>query len=366
MPNGKNEGVRIAYTLEQCWRRVPGGTGISALEVLKELLKIPDCDVVAIAGRHRHRPTTGFEPPIPVATFPIGGALLVETWTRFNFPLVESLVEGIDVVHSTTIIPPVTHKPLVTTIHDLAFLHHPEFFTARGNKIFRKSLSLNREKAALVMCSSTATMNDCLGAGFESSQLRHVPLGVRIHQITMSDQQRVRDKYLLPDEFVLFVGTVEPRKNLSRLINALELMTNAPPLVIAGIQGWGDTNITTTHQVHTIGFVDSQDLPALYSLCSVFVFPSILEGYGLPVIEAMAHGAPVVTSQGTSTQEVAGGAAVLIDPLDIASIAAGISQALESRDDLITQGHQRASQVPWSATAATTIEVYRQAMELGS
>jgi glycosyltransferase involved in cell wall biosynthesis len=364
--NGKNEGVRIAYTLEQCWRRVPGGTGTSALEVLKELLTIDECDVVGVAGRHRHRPTPGFEPPISVASFPIGGALLVEAWTRAGWPLVESLVDGLDVVHSTTIIAPATHKPLVTTIHDVAFLHHPEFFTARGNKVFRRSLNVNREKATVILCSSAATMDDCLNEGFTSSRLRHVPLGVRAHDVSHTDRQRVQQKYGLPNEFVLFVGTVEPRKNLSRLVAALESLPGAPPLVIAGIEGWGDAQLVTSHEVHPIGYVAAQDLPALYSLCAVFAFPSILEGYGLPVVEAMAHGAPVVTSRGTSTEEVAGGAGVLVDPLDVASIASGIRSALDRRDDLIAQGYERARQLPWSATAALTVEAYKDAMEMRS
>jgi glycosyltransferase involved in cell wall biosynthesis len=170
----------------------------------------------------------------------------------------------------------------------------------------------------------------------------------------------------LPNEFVLFVGTVEPRKNLARLVAALESLPGAPPLVIAGIEGWGDAQLATSHEVHSIGYVAAQDLPALYSLCAVFAFPSILEGYGLPVIEAMAHGAPVVTSRGTSTQEVAGGAGVLVDPLDVASIASGIHTALHARDELIAQGYERARQLPWSTTAAFTLEAYRDALEMSS
>ena len=355
--------MRIAYTLEQCWRRVPGGTGIAALEVLRELMQIEQCDMVPVAGRHRHRPTVGFEPPLPVASFPIGGPVLVEAWTRLRWPMVESLVERLDVVHATTIIPPATSRPLVTTIHDLAFLRYPDFFTARGNRIFRKSLGINIERAAKVLCSSLATIDDCIDAGFPRDRLCHVPLGVKIHEVTDHDRQRVKAKYQLPDEFVLFVGTVEPRKNLPRLMAALESMKNALPLVIAGIDGWGDGRTPGACETHTIGFVETKDLPALYSLCSVFAFPSVWEGYGLPVIEAMAHGAPVVTSRGTSTQEVAGGAAVLVDPLDVASIAQGIARAREMRDELIDAGHRRAREVPWSKTAHLTADVYREVLE---
>lgn len=355
--------MRIAYTLEQCWRRVPGGTGIAALEVLRELLRLDQCDMVPVAGRHRHRPTAGFEPPLPVASFPIGGPALVETWTRLRWPLVESLVEGLDVVHATTIIPPATSRPLVTTIHDLAFLRYPDFFTARGNRIFRKSLAINIERAAKVLCSSLATIDDCIAAGFPRERLCHVPLGVTTHEVTELDRRRVKEKYQLPDDFVLFVGTVEPRKNLPRLMAALESIEHAPPLVIAGMEGWGDAQSPGSCETHTIGFVETKDLPALYSLCSVFAFPSLWEGYGLPVIEAMAHGAPVVTSQGTSTQEVAGGAAVLIDPLDISSIADGILRARKMRDELIEAGRRRASELPWAQTAHLTADVYREVLE---
>ena len=137
-------------------------------------------------------------------------------------------------------------------------------------------------------------------------------------------------------------------------------MDDAPPLVVVGMEGWGDAAPLTGHDVRFTGFVPSNDLPALYNLCSVFAFPSIMEGYGLPVIEAMAHGAPVVTSRGTSTEEVAGGAAVLVDPLDVTSIASGIREALTSRDAWSSRSVDRATQVPWSETARLTFAAYSE------
>lgn len=350
--------MRIAYTLEQCWHRVPGGTGIAAIEVAKELVCIENLSVVGVVGRHRRPPAEGFVPPVKVATLPLGGPYLYEAWLRLGWPKVESVVDGADLVHSTTIIPPATELPLVSTIHDLAFLEHPEFFTDRGNRVFRKSLEILQRKAALLLCSSQATADHCVRAGFSPHVIRHVPLGVTVHQVTEADKQRVRNTYSLPNEFILFVGTREPRKNLSRLIASLESVRHAPPLVIVGMNGWGDSPETTSHDVRFTGFVPSTDLPALYSLCSVFAFPSVLEGYGLPVLEAMAHGAPVVTSEGTSTEEVAGGAAVLVNPLDVSSIAHGITHALARRDELCIAGRQRAVQLPWSKTAQLTAEAY--------
>ena len=358
--------MRIAYTFEQCWHRVPGGTGIAAIEVARELALIDDVDLIGVAGRHRNPPTEGFVPPIAMTTLPIGGPLLYESWLRLKWPKVESVVNDADLVHATTIIPPATSLPLVVTIHDVAFLRHPDFFTARGNKVFRRSLDIIREKAAMVLCSSQATLDDCQAAGIDSDRLRLVPLGVTSQTITDADRARVRATYDLPERFVLFVGTLEPRKNLARLIAALDSMRGAPPLVVVGMEGWGDYAPSTAYDVRFTGFVPAHNLPALYEACTVFAFPSVLEGYGLPVIEAMAHGAAVVTSRGTSTEEVAGGAAVLVDPLDIASIASGLSEALANVDQLRSSGIARAAEVPWSVTAAATASAYREVLGLSS
>ena len=350
--------MRVAYTLEQCWHRVPGGTAVAALEVARHMGPVAGVELVGVAGRHRRAPTTGFEPPIPVAALPVGGALLYELSTRFNWPKVESVVH-VDLVHATTIIPPATSLPMVVTLHDVAFLRHPEFFTKHGNAIFRRSLDILRRRRAHVLCSSRATVDDCLDAGFSGDVLHHVPLGVTATHVSDADRDRVRRAHGLPSEFVLFVGTKEPRKNLARLIDALSTLRDAPPLVVAGMDGWGDDGVAPSHDVRTIGFVPAADLPALYSLSSVFAFPSVWEGYGLPVLEAMAHGAPVVTSRGTSTEEVAGGAAVLVDPLDVASIADGISVALGSGDRLRVKGRERADALPWSLTVELTAGAYR-------
>jgi glycosyltransferase involved in cell wall biosynthesis len=130
--------------------------------------------------------------------------------------------------------------------------------------------------------------------------------------------------------------------------------------------GWGDHTPATAYDVRFTGFVPAHNLPALYEACTVFAFPSILEGYGLPVIEAMAHGAAVVTSRGTSTEEVAGGAAVLVDPLSVESIAAGVSEAIANVDELRARGLARAAEVTWSATAEATVSAYRDVMGTAS
>jgi glycosyltransferase involved in cell wall biosynthesis len=229
--------------------------------------------------------------------------------------------------------------------------------------MFTRSLRILQDRASLILCSSMSTYRDCLYAGFEEWRLRHVPLGVTTHVITEADRKRVRTAYSLPDDFILFVGTLEPRKNLARLVEALSSMSGAPPLIVVGMEGWGEAAPLEGHDVRFTGFVPSEDLPALYNLCTVFAFPSIMEGYGLPVIEAMAHCAPVVTSRGTSTEEVAGGAAVLVDPLDLTSIASGIREALANRDAWSSRSLDRAAQVPWSETARLTFAAYSELVD---
>lgn len=366
--------MRVAYSLEQCWHRVPGGTAVYGVELARALVLAHQPDVhsganielVGFAGRHRSVPEAPYVPPIPIRVLPLAGPYLYEAWLRFAWPKVEGATGPIDVVHSTTIIPPATKAPLVATIHDLAFLHEPEHFTKRGVDVFQRSLAILRKRATRIICVSQATLDDCLESGFSAEQLRCVPNGV--HHVEVSEQRiaEVRAKYSLGANYLLYVGTVEPRKNLARLIAAVEsLGPDAPPLVVAGVAGWGE-GLAPSSRVSMLGFVPSDDLAALYAGASVFCYPSLREGFGLPIVEAMSHGVPVVTSRGSSTEEVAGGAAVVVDPLNIASIADGIVRALENRDELSARGLTRSRGLTWERTAALTAEVYREAAEAGA
>ncbi len=330
--------MRVAYTLEQCWHRVPGGTGVAAIRVAEAMGAQHDVTLLGVAGRHAHVPDDPWSPSIPMGHLPVGGPLLYDLWLRGNWPKVERATGPIDVAHATTVIPCATDAPLVVTVHDLAFLHDPSQFTRRGNSIFRRSLDRIRRRADLVLCSSQATMDDCVAAGVGADRLRLVPLGVESGSVDADEIGRVRAVYRLPERYLLFVGTVEPRKNLRGLVEAIARLDDPLPLVAAGADGWGDVAIPSAGDVRFIGFVPAADLGGLYAGAEVFCYPSEREGYGLPVLEAMAHGTPVVTSRGTATEETAGGAAVLVDPLDPDDIARGITEARARRDTLSQQG----------------------------
>jgi glycosyltransferase involved in cell wall biosynthesis len=361
--------VRVAITLEQCWHDVPGGTGVYGIEVARELATLPGLEVIGVAGRHRSPATAGFAPPIGVRALPLAGPFLYESWLRFGWPRVEAATGAVDVVHATSIIPAATSLPLVVTVHDLAFLHDPSHFTKRGVSVFRRSMDLVKSRAARVVCVSQATLDDCLDHGFDAERLRCVENGVRPVVVSDGAVRDVVARHRLPERYLLFVGTIEPRKNLARLIEAHAMLGDRiPDLVVVGAAGWGETievPAASRARVHMTGFVSADDLAALYSGAVALCYPSIREGFGLPILEAMAQGTPVVTSANGATEEVAGGAAVLVDPMDVASIADGILRVIEQRDVLSARARDRAAQLSWKRTAQLTREVYAEAIADG-
>lgn len=355
--------IRVAYALEQCWHRIPAGTAMSAIRAAVALADVQGVELIGVAGRHRRPPEPSFMPPIPVQQLPLSGFVLYEAWLRLGWPTVERVTGPVDLVHCTGLIPPASKAPLVATLHDVAWRHRPDHFTRHGVRIFERSLAEMKRRARLILCPSTATMLDAERAGIEPERLRLVPWGVQAADVGEKDRQMVRSKYSLPEKYLLFVGTVEPRKNLGRLIEALQSIGTPLPLVVVGAQGWGDTSVALDSSVQFIGFVPDSDLPALYSGAEVFCYPSEREGFGMPVLEAMSYGTPVVTSLGTSTEEVAGGAAVLVNPFSVEDIARGIEEALDNRVDLARWGLRRAARHQWSDTARLTAQAYREALQ---
>ncbi len=344
--------MRVAYTLEQSWHRVPGGTAVAALEVAERLAP----HLVGVSAAHRHPPGPPWTPPIPVRALPLPRAVLYDAWLRLRTPPVQLVTGRVDVIHATTIVVPPHTAPLVVTVHDLAFLHEPDHFTARGRRVFRRGLDLVRRRADLVLASSLATLADVEAAGIGLDRLRHVPLGVAVGPADPAQLER----FGLDRPYLLFVGTMEPRKNLARLVEAVGRLPTGHVLAVAGIDGWGDAAPAASKRVRLLGFVTDAERDALYAGADAFVYPSLREGFGLPVAEAMAHGTPVVTSLGTSTEEVAAGAAVLVEPTDVDAIVAGIERALADPAPLIAAGLVRAAELTWERTAEATLAAYRE------
>jgi glycosyltransferase involved in cell wall biosynthesis len=273
----------------------------------------------------------------------------------------------VDVIHATTLAIPPRSAPLVVTIHDLAFLSEPAHFTHRGLSFFRRGLDLAKAEADLVLCPSDATLRHCVSEGFERARLRMVPMGVNATEATDEDIAEARNRYGLGRPYIMWSGTVEPRKNLPRLLTAFASLGHDHDLVLVGPTGWNEDLAPLVEplgdRVKALGFVPHRDLGPLYAGAALFCFPSLAEGFGLPVLEAMAQGTPVVTSKGTSTEEIAGDAGVLVDACDADSIAQGMNNLLTD-EDLMTKlkaaGKERAAAYPWSRTARLTADCYRE------
>jgi glycosyltransferase involved in cell wall biosynthesis len=360
--------VRLAVTLEQCWHRVPGGTATSVLRTVDALIRRDDVDVVGVAARHGHPPAEPYRPSVPVWELGLPRRLLYESWHRLRRPAVEQATGPVDAVWASGVAVPPRRVPMIATVHDLAPLHHPEHHPRRARGFYRQALALARTEADLVCCPSQATLEDCAANGFDRGRLRLVPWGVTPTPVTPAAVTDVRSRLGLDEEYVLWTGTIEPRKNLPGLIEAFTRIAR-PGLLLAlvGPDGWNEdlkVLIGGRADIRPLGFVTDEDLAALYAGAAVFCYPSLLEGFGLPVLEAMAQGAPVVTSAGTATEELVAGVGTAVDPTDARALAEALSVVLDDpaeTDRRRAAGRARAAGLTWDATAAAMMDAVHEA-----
>jgi glycosyltransferase involved in cell wall biosynthesis len=351
-------------TVEQLWQPQPGGSGTYIRELAREYAGMPELAVTGIAAWHRDARPDGLD--LTVSRVPLPRAALYESWQRARRPRVG---RGADVVHATTWAVPGTRAPLVVTVHDLAFLHDPEHFTPRGVRFFERGLQITRDEATAVIVPSQTTRDDCLQHGLDGDRVHVVPHGVRHAAADPGAVDRFRSRFGLRRPYVLWAGTREPRKNLPVLLEAYSRVLEEGAdldLVLVGPDGWGPERDRLAHaadeHVRLLGRLARTDLDVAYAGAHVFCYPSLREGYGMPVTEAMAHGTPVVTSRGTATEEAAGGAAVLIDPYDAADVARGLLEACDDtrNGELRRASVTRAAQLDWSVSARATAAILRR------
>jgi glycosyltransferase involved in cell wall biosynthesis len=291
---------------------------------------------------------------VEVAALAFGGPNRAATvvrdalWYPFGLPRRVSH-SGAAVLHCPTFRAPLSLRvPLVVTVHDLAVLRFPWAFNAWSRAYSRIAVPRVVHTADAVIAVSEFTKRELV-------ELLDIP-PERIRVIPNAAAEIFRpDGETVPGEYVLAVGTLEPRKNLPALAQAARRA--GVELRIAGRRGWGDVELSG--DVSWLGEVPDPELAALYRGALCVAYPSLYEGFGLPVLEAMACGAAVVTSSGSATEEVAGSAAVLVDPRDPEAIAAGIQEALGRRDELRAAGIERARAYSWRDVADRTVALYR-------
>ena len=360
---------RVAITLEQLWHAVPGGTARAALDGLDALVRHTDLELVGVAARHSAPPAPAWRTSVPVRHLPLPRLALYESWHWLRRPAVERATGPVDVIHATGMAVPPRSAPLVVTVHDLAFRRDPSQFTRRGVSFFTRAIELARRDADIVICPSRATLEDCVADGFDRARLRLVPWGIDVDPVEEATVDAVRRRYGVTGRFVLWAGTIEPRKNLPVLLDAFARVDTDAVLVLAGPHGWNedvsDRIDRLGARVRAVGFVEPDDLRALQAGATVFCFPSRQEGFGLPVLEAMAQATAVVTSSGTATAEVVGDAGVLVDPSDTQELADAIAALLDDdgrRSALARAGQVRArDHFGLDRTAAALLAAYRDA-----
>jgi glycosyltransferase involved in cell wall biosynthesis len=258
---------------------------------------------------------------------------------------------GADVLHCPTFRGPARSRvPLVVTVLDLAVLRHPELFN-RWNRTYSRLIVPRVVRAARQLVAISEFTKRELVELLRVDPERVTVIGVPPRPSLEAEGPRADGDY------VLAVGTLEPRKNLARAAEAARRA--GVELRVVGARGWGDVS---TNGVRWLGEVGDDELDALLRGARALVYPSLYEGFGIPILEAMAVGTPVVTSRGGATEEVAGGAAVLVDPHDEGSIAAGLEEADRKRDELRAQGLERARAFSWDDVAERTVAVYRRAL----
>jgi glycosyltransferase involved in cell wall biosynthesis len=359
--------VRLAVTLEQCWHRVPGGTATSVLRTVEALARRDDVEVVGVAAHHGHPPPAPYEPSVPVWELGLPRRALYESWHRLRRPKVERATGPVDALWASAVAVPPRSVPLIVTVHDLAPLHHPEHHPRHALGFFRRAFELARREADLVCCPSLATLEDCVDHGFDRARLRHVPWGVEATPVSAEEVDGVRRRFDLGERHVLFVGTMEPRKNLPVVVEAFRRVARPGlTLALAGPEGWNEdvrALVADRDDVRALGFVDDGDLAALYAGAAAFCYPSLLEGFGLPVLEAMAQGAPVVTAAGTATEELVDGIGGAVDATDAGAVADALAAVLDDPAEAERRraaGRERAARMTWSATASAMMDAVRE------
>lgn len=286
----------------------------------------------------------------------------------------------LDLLHSPHYtVPLALGCPSVVTFHDMSFFLYPRTHQLYRKVFFRTMIPWAARRASAIIAPSQSTRADIVRLlRVPQDQVRVVHHGVApvFHPVPESLAcAELLKKYGLRRPYLLYVGNLEPRKNVPALLRAYNQLLQeglSASLVLAGTRGWIDTPIGETvrklglgERVRFLGYVEQEDLPTLYSSAAAFVYPSLYEGFGLPVLEAMACGAAVVTSNTSSMAEIAGDAALLVDPLDVGALAQALSKILRDPRlgaDLRRRGIERAKGFTWERAAVRTLEVYRQAV----
>jgi glycosyltransferase involved in cell wall biosynthesis len=383
--------MRVALNLEQLLQPAPGGIGRYTAELARLLPALPAGDgdeitVVPFVARHRREDIDarlrefGLDGVDPVV-LPLPRPLLYDAWHLIRRPLLQRSrrLRHVDVVHAPSVaVPPKSDAPLVVTAHDAAPLIYPETYPRRGRRFHAQGLAAAAKRADLVITVSQSAAEELVAyTAISSDRIRIVPNGVDLEIARDEDVESVRRELGIGDApYVFWIGSLEPRKNVGVLVDAFvrwALHTDLPHLlVLAGPAGWLEDEASVLEparrlgdRVRTVGRIGDPALGALYRGADLFAFPSLHEGFGIPVLEAMAQETPVLAADIPALREIAAGAAVLRSPDDPGAWVAALDNLLhdaEERSRLGEAGRARAQGYSWERCADETRAVYREAL----
>lgn len=295
---------------------------------------------------------------VETRVYPIAPTLADLIWNRLHMFPVENLLGKIDVFHSSDWTQPPSRAFKVTTVHDLAPIKFPKQTPVKIVSVHKARLGWVKKEVDRIIVPSGSTKLDLISEGFVENKIRVIPEGV---DETFMPQPKskiglVKKKYGIDGEYFLTIGIGE-RKNTRRIVEVFRKHDTNFELVLVGTP---PSDIKINRGMKVIERISDEDLPVLYSGAAVLLYPSLYEGFGIPILEAMASGCPVVTSNVSSMPEVAKDAAVLVDPYDQDSISEGIDKALKSKEVLIAKGFERVKEFSWQKTAEETLRVYKE------
>ncbi len=355
--------MRIAIDISQ----IIYGTGVSAYtkNLVENLLKIDSAnDYVLFGGSLRRfselKEMAGdFKGNYISKIFPYPPSLADLIWNKLHTFPVEKLIGPTNVLHTSDWSEPTANAFKVTTVHDLYPLKFPRLVDPLVREVHKRKLAWVFKESKKVIVPSNTTKNDLISFGMDTDKIRVIPEAPNLRKATQDQIERMKIKYGIKGDYVISIG-ITKLKNTENTIKAFDLARHGQDIKLVLVGRPVGVKLKTVRNVRNLGFVEPGELSALLTGSRALIFPSIYEGFGVPILEAFTCGVPVVTSNVGSMLEVAGGAAVLVDPYDVNSIADGIIKALNGPKGLIAKGLDRVRQFYWEETARKTLAVYNE------